>query len=206
MAIEKVYLDPEAQAYTDDEVVGKVNTATAKISRAAAVDEAALPAESATFQKVSEAETAKLAGVEDNAAADQSGEEIKTAYEAEPNAFTDAKDTKLTGVGEGAEANVGEEFSTAEQTKLTGIDAGAEVNPADLAALDEAANTKLVGIEEGAKDDQTGAEMRDAVVALPDDDRKIIITRPTTGQKKIVAIQTHSDGKQEIEQNDTPES
>ncbi|GAI90491.1 unnamed protein product, partial [marine sediment metagenome] len=38
----------------------------------------------------------------------------------------------------------------AEKTKLTGIAEGAEVNPADLAALDPTANTKLVGIEAGA--------------------------------------------------------
>lgn len=164
MAIEKVYLDPNAVVYTDDEIVGKVNTATDKVSADACED--------GTTNKV----------------------------------FTATEDTKLAGIEDGADANVGEEFSAAEQTKLTGIDAGAEVNPADLAELDATANTKLAGIEDSATADQTGTEMRDGIVELADDDREILISRPQTGQKKIYAVQTHSDGKQEIEQSDTAES
>lgn len=99
MAIEKVYLDPNAQAYTDDEIVGKVNSASANITRAGAVEATARPIESGD-----------------------------------------------------------------------------------------------------------GADVRDSIVGLADDDRKIIISRPTTGQKKIYAVQTHSNGKQEIEQSDTAES
>jgi len=99
MAIEKVYLDPNAAAYTDNEIVGKVNTASVNITRAGAVEAAARP----------------------------------------------------------------------------------------IAAGD-------------------GANIRDAVVGLSDDTRGILISRPTSGQKKIYAIQTHSDGKQEIEQSDTAES
>ncbi|GAG95153.1 unnamed protein product, partial [marine sediment metagenome] len=66
--------------------------------------------------------------------------------------------------------------------------------------------TKLTGIEDSATIDQTGAEVKDLIVALADDVRQIIISRPQTGQKKIYAIQTHSDDKQEIEQSDTAES
>ncbi|MBA7648131.1 hypothetical protein ES703_55913 [subsurface metagenome] len=47
----------------------------------------------------------------------------------------------------------------------------------------------------------TPEEIRDALLGLADDERQIIISRPTTGQRKIYAIQTHSDGKQEIEQS-----
>ena len=36
-------LDPNAQSYTDDEIVGKVNSATANITRAGSVDAAARP-------------------------------------------------------------------------------------------------------------------------------------------------------------------
>jgi hypothetical protein len=59
-------------------------------------------------------------------------------------------------------------FAVAEQTKLTGIAAGAQVNPANLAALDSAANTKLAGIATAA----------DVTAAQP------IVSRfsPTTGQ------------------------
>lgn len=91
-------------------------------------------------------------------------------------------------------------------TKLGGIAEGAEVNPADLAELDATASAKLGGIDENATVDQSGAEIRDAIVGLGDDDRKIVISRPTAGQKKVYAVQTHTDGRQEIEQNDTPES
>ena len=43
MAKQSFQLDPNAQAYTDDEIVGKVNTATANITRASCVDAAARP-------------------------------------------------------------------------------------------------------------------------------------------------------------------
>ena len=43
MAIASMTLDPNAAAYTDNEIVGKVNTATAQITRAASVAAAARP-------------------------------------------------------------------------------------------------------------------------------------------------------------------
>ena len=130
MGIEKVYLDPNAAAYTDDEIVGKVNTAAVNITRAGSVDAAARP----------------------------------------------------IAVGEvGATELADESYTSGEQTKLAGIDAGAEVNP-------------------------TATEIRDSIVGLADDDRQIVISRPTSGQKRIYAIQTHTDAKQEVEQSDTPEA
>jgi len=50
----------------------------------------------------------KLDGIEASATADQTGAEIKTAYEAESNtnAYTDAEKTKLSGIATGAEVNV----------------------------------------------------------------------------------------------------
>lgn len=65
----------------------------------------------------------KLAAIEENAKADQTGAEIKAAYEAETNAYTDTKDTKLAGIEESADANVGEEFTTAEQAKVAKLGA-----------------------------------------------------------------------------------
>ena len=38
MAIQTEYLDPNAAAYTDDEIVGKVNSASANITRAGSVE------------------------------------------------------------------------------------------------------------------------------------------------------------------------
>ena len=43
MVIQTVELDPNAQSYTDDEIVGKVNTAAAVINRANSVDPTARP-------------------------------------------------------------------------------------------------------------------------------------------------------------------
>lgn len=53
------------------------------------------------------AQVRTLLNVEDGATADQTGAEIKTAYEAEAdtNAYTDAEKTKLAGVATGATAN-----------------------------------------------------------------------------------------------------
>lgn len=43
MAIQSMVLDPNAAAYTDDEIVAKVNTATTQITRASSVAAAARP-------------------------------------------------------------------------------------------------------------------------------------------------------------------
>lgn len=43
MATQSFTLDPNAASYTDDQIVGKVNTATAQITRASAVAAAARP-------------------------------------------------------------------------------------------------------------------------------------------------------------------
>ena len=130
MAIVKDYLDPNAAAYTDDEIVGKVNAATANITRASSVAAAARP--------------------------------IATG----------------------------------------------EVGATELAdeAYTSTEKTKLGTVEDSATADQTGAEVRDAIVGLADDDRQIIISRPTTGQFKIYAQQRHTDGKTEVERSDTAES
>ena len=100
---------------------------------------------------VSGADKSKLDGVEAGATADQTGAEIKAAYEAEAdtNAFTDAEQTKLAGMDTGA---------TDDQT-------GAEIKAAyeaeaDTNAFTDAEQTKLAGIDTGATDDQTGAEIK----------------------------------------------
>ncbi len=43
MAIQTMVLDPNAASYTDDQIVGKVNAATAQITRAGSVAAAARP-------------------------------------------------------------------------------------------------------------------------------------------------------------------
>ena len=109
MAIQSMQLDPNAASYTDDEIVGKVNSATAAISRSDAIDGAALGdcdlddvADGTTNKGYTATEQTKLGTVEDSATADQTGGEIKTAYEGEANAYTDTKDTKLGTIEESA--------------------------------------------------------------------------------------------------------
>jgi len=46
MAIQSMQLDPNAAAYTDDEIVAKINSATSTITRASCVSSAARPIES----------------------------------------------------------------------------------------------------------------------------------------------------------------
>jgi hypothetical protein len=86
----------------------------------------------------------KLDGIESGATADQTAGEIKTSYEsnADTNAFTDAEQSKLSGIESGA--NVGPStpievktayesnadtnaFTDADESKLDGIEANADV-------------------------------------------------------------------------------
>ena len=46
--------------------------------------------------------------------------------------------------------------------------------------------------------------VRDAILSLPDGDRQIVISRPSSGQKEIVAINQHIDGTIECECIDIP--
>lgn len=107
------------------------------------------------------AEKNKLAGIESNATADQTGAEIKAAYEAETNtnAFTDTEKAKLAGIEASATADQTpaeikaayesngdtNAFTDSEKTKLAAIDAahyGAPLQTTvELSALAEAALT-----------------------------------------------------------------
>jgi hypothetical protein len=69
----------------------------------------------------------KLAGIESGATADQTGAEIKAAYEGEANtnAFTDAEKTKLSGVESGATADQSNaEIEAAYNTQVAQVSAG----------------------------------------------------------------------------------
>ena len=101
------------------------------------------------------AEKTKLSGIETGATADQTGAQIKTAYEAETNAFTDAQFTKLAGI---------EASATADQT--AGEIKTAYESNADTNAFTDADHTKLDGIEASA--DVTDATNVTAAGALMD--------------------------------------
>lgn len=177
MAIVQIVLDPDAQSYAD-------------------------------LSELDAAQDAKLDGIEANAKGDQTGAEIKTAYEAEPetNAFVDAEKTKLTGIAAGAEVNDADlaALDPTQNTKLNGIEALAEVNPADLDGVPDSAS-RFAASEANAKDDQIGTEIRDLIVGITELDRKILITDPAIGQKKVVAVQVDADGKLEADHNSEAE-
>lgn len=95
--------------------------------------------------------------------------------------MSDTEQTKLTGIEEGADANVGEEFTTSEQSKLSGID-------------------------ENATDDQTGTEIQDAVTGLADGDRVLIGSEPQTGEKRVYGVHINAAGNIETDQDTIAES
>ncbi len=130
----------------------------------------------------------KLSGIESGATADQTGAEIKTAYEAEDdtNAFTDDEQTKLSGIEEGADVTTAENVEAAGAVMnetdpvvgaVTGIvkaDGSGNISAAvaDIdyqsvpaeGAFADGDKTKLSGIEESA--DVTDAENVEAAGAL----------------------------------------
>ena len=77
-----------------DEVVAN----TAKVSADGAVTTHSDVTNAGSGLIITDAERTKLNGIQAGAQADQTGAEIKAAYEAETNAFTDAQFTKLAGI------------------------------------------------------------------------------------------------------------
>lgn len=89
------------------------------------------------------------------------------------------------------------------------------VPPADLEELPDGATrkamldaekSKLAGVEEDAAADQTGEEVRDLIVGLPDLDRKIVVTDPVTGEFKIISVRRNAASEFAYKHNDTPET
>jgi len=89
-----------------------------------------------------DAEQTKLDGVDPNATADQTGAEIKTAYEAEANAYTDNKDTLLTDISTGYS---GQNLQTGTTYTLVLGDAGkmVEMNNASANTVNIPANASV---------------------------------------------------------------
>lgn len=132
----------------------------------------------------------KLDGIETGATADQTGAEIKIAYESEAdtNAFTDAEKTKLSGI---------EDAATADQT-------GAEIKlayegEANTNAFTDAEKTKLGGVEALADvTDETnvvssldGATLTAATVAT--DDKVVVQDTSDSNNIKTVTAQSIAD-------------
>lgn len=79
--------------------VDSVNTQTGAV----VLDADDISDASTTNKFITAAEITKLSGIETSATADQTGAEIKAAYESEANAFTDAQFTKLSGIATSAD-------------------------------------------------------------------------------------------------------
>jgi|3_EtaG_2_1085321.scaffolds.fasta_scaffold01670_2 hypothetical protein len=130
-----------------------------------AIDTALADASTSVTGRMTAADKTKLDAVEASATADQTGAQIKTAYEAESdtNAFTDALLSKLSGVEASADVT--------DATNVTAAGALMDSECAGLAALKlttgtflTADQTKLDGIEASA--DVTDATNVDAAGAL----------------------------------------
>ena len=81
MAIQSMQLDPNAQSYTDDEIVGKVNTATANITRSGCIESTA--ASALDTDDISEGTTNKY-----DTGAPPTDNEVVTAINNASNAIT----------------------------------------------------------------------------------------------------------------------
>ena len=128
-------------------------------------------------------EARTILNVEDGSTADQTGAEIKALYEVEALAFTDTKNTKLTGIDESADvtdsttvaaagAVMDVEFTAADEV-MVGTGAGTHgqitlaaseflAKKAAGAAMNVTATEAraILGVEAGATADQTGAEIK----------------------------------------------
>jgi len=98
----------------------------ADINASAAISQSKLNIANATTSAAgyqSAADKTKLDGIESNATADQTGAEIKTAYEGEANtnAFTDAEKTKLSGIATGADVTSSNSVGALNDVDLTGV-------------------------------------------------------------------------------------
>lgn len=65
--------------------------------------------------------------------------------------------------------------------------------------------TKLTGIEDNAKDDQSGLEMQTAIVGLTDGDRVLIGSEPEAGEKKVYGVHINAAGNIETDQDTVAE-
>jgi hypothetical protein len=151
----------DTNAYTDAEktklsgiatgaevnAVDSVNTQTGSVT----LDADDIDDTSTIHKFATAAQLTKLDGVESGATADQTGSEIKSAYEGESNtnAFTDAEKTKLSGVATGAEVNAVDSVNT--QTGAVVLDADDISDSSTTNKFTTASDiSKLAGIEAGA--------------------------------------------------------
>lgn len=66
--------------------------------------------------------------------------------------------------------------------------------------------TKLTGVEENAKDDQSGSEIQDAVKGLAWGDRDILVSEALSGEHKVRGIHRNAAGNLEYDYDDVAEA
>lgn len=155
MVKQSFLLDPDAVAYTDDQIVGKVNAAAVNITRANAVASDAVDLSGKDADDLSESTTKKWAGA---SGADfiKAADDLDDITEGTTKKhFTDTEKTKLTGIEEGADVNIGEEFTTAEQTKLGTVE--------DNAAADQTGDEMVTALEGLGAGNRLGSDKIDQI-------------------------------------------
>jgi|LGOV01.1.fsa_nt_gb hypothetical protein len=170
-SIRKVYEDGSVDCEFDDgsgstNLGSSTTTTTVTITSSAGAD-TTLPAATADDAGVmTAAMQGKLAGVGEGATDDQSGAEIKTAYESEAdtNGFTDLEKTKLAGIGTGASnaraSHIGTQVAAtiSDFESATAANASVAANTAKV-SFSTTASTRLAAIEDGATADQAATEV-----------------------------------------------
>ena len=140
-----------SQAITSD-AIRNGTIVDADINSAAAIAGSKLAvATTSAAGSMSASDKSKLNSIESGATADQTGAEIKSAYESQSNtnAFTDSEKSKLSGIETGATADQsGSEIKSAYESQ------------SNTNAFTDAEKNKLSGIETGATADQTGSEIK----------------------------------------------
>lgn len=105
-------------------------------------------------------------------------------------------DDEIVGKVNAAAANI---------SRLDSVEIAAVLESATEKLMSDVEKTKLAGIEENAKDDQTGIEIRNALLALSDITRGFIRTAPIAGAFKIIAMCRNALGKLHVDYDDEPE-
>jgi hypothetical protein len=132
-------------------------------------------------EEISPASLRTMLNVEDGATADQTGAQIKTLYEAETNAFTDTKNTKLAGIATSANLYVhpnhsGEVTSTADGATVI---ASSIVDEDNLKISNSGSNGQYLQKQSGNTGGLTWADV-DALPSQSGNSGKYLTTNATT--------------------------
>ena len=131
------------------------------------------------------ADKSKLDGIEASATADQTGAEIKTAYEGEDdtNEFSDAEQTKLAALDQGVAVADDVIFNTVAQSVSGNLTAGSTQTQAGATALSDKTNRITVVGTNGDGVKLPAAAVGLEILIMNDDGGQNIQIWPDTGDK-----------------------